>query len=106
MEEDDLDLIEENTGVRIPGRQKGFRRLKRRNVESSENTTRGKDSLEDLFEDEKELKNYKKISYRDDEEELDDFIVDDEDQPIPKANRTERKKVPTSFSSELFLFHF
>lgn len=59
-------------------------------------------SLEDLFEDdEQSQKLTKKTSshFRNDEE-LDDFIVDDENQPLPKSRRPEKRQISSYASSE------
>jgi hypothetical protein len=70
-----LDLIEENTGQRLPGRNGAFKRLKRRKTDDERRSRQ----LERLFETEG-------LEESAEEAELDDFVVEDDAESLPKRD--------------------
>lgn len=107
LEDDDFDLIEENLGVKVK-RQK-FRRVKKMSDDEDEEEDAGKEEhekeaiAEEIFqdgedEDRHDLGDQPVIAADEDEEEedeesdIDDFIVDDDGQPLKKPKW--RKKLP------------
>ncbi|KAH8236737.1 hypothetical protein KR026_009703 [Drosophila bipectinata] len=90
LEDDDFDLIEENLGVKV-NRKKRFKRLLRQDNDSD-----GEEELVDEFDGDNEVD--EDSDEGDYESDPDDFIVDDNDQPI-----TERKKKRPSIFSDACL---
>ncbi|KAH8335387.1 hypothetical protein KR074_000739, partial [Drosophila pseudoananassae] len=90
LEDDDFDLIEENLGVKVE-RRKRFKRLRR----IQDNESDGEEQLVQLFDENDDSNKPRSArgprevddSEEDSESDPDDFIVDDNDQPI-----AERKK--------------
>ncbi|KAF9115075.1 Transcription elongation factor spt6 [Mortierella sp. AM989] len=96
LDEEDLDLMEENTGVKIRRPEK-YKRLKKRRQEDDdedeEMTTTRHDALQKIFDDEDDEGLDDRGGYDD---EMDRFIDDDEeDEDIDVRRRDRREKAPT-----------
>lgn len=116
LDEEDLDLVEENTGVRVGGRKK-FRRIRRIGDDDSsdEEIDDSRRIAKDLFRDDDGILNSDdedvnrqrsrpreqelNLDVDDDEEDSDsedNFIVDDNDQPIHKKTKKKGAKYTDS----------
>ncbi|KAG0252718.1 Transcription elongation factor spt6 [Mortierella polycephala] len=97
LDEEDLDLMEENTGIRIKRPEPKFKRLKKRRQEDEDEdedmpAPRDRDELQKIFDDEDDEGLDDRGGYDD---EMDRFIDDDEeDEDLDDVRRDRREKAP------------
>lgn len=118
LEDEDYDLIEENLGVRVQ-RKKKFRRIRRLEDDDEEDENQNREPADEreaianeLFDDDEDLPTQqpqKRMdrgdreaiddrfaamsgSDRSDEESEDNFIVDDDDRPIPRGHKKKKSQ--------------